>query len=268
MEETILMATRWGNWPPRKCDVAAREVNAWLLELAILATGASATHDWFDVGVFGYRTDQEANMIIESAFVGPLTGRRLVPIPEIAQNPARIDTMTARLPDEETGEVVEMPMQVPIWVDPKAEGGAPMGNMLHYAYDVLEQWIQEHPMNFPPWVIHITAGESQDGDPVPYANALKHLATADGDVLLINYYLCSEATDRLHFPSTAEILPDERARGLFEMSSPVPETILWRIAHNFGYEVQPNARLMAVNASIVFMPKCLEHRPRRLNRLR
>ena len=44
-------------------------------------------------------------------------------------------------------------------------------------------------------MVHITDGESQDGNPIPYADALKSLATEDGNVLLFNCHLSMTAAD-------------------------------------------------------------------------
>jgi len=241
----------------RKCDELAGVCNAWLGNLAITCAKSEGVRDWFDIGMFGYRTDQDANAIIESAFQGGLAGRTLVPISEIANNPVRTDTVTAFLPDEETGEIMEIPQQVQVWIDPKAEGGTPMCNMLHYAFGVLEQWIEENPDSYPPIIINLTDGESQDGDAVPYADAVKELATSDGNVLLFNCHLSMTAADSFLFPASGEILPDELARVLFNMSSVLPES-MHKMAGGLGIELQPNARGMAFNADGVALIKFLD----------
>ena len=48
-----------------------------------------------------------------------------------------------------------------------------------------EQWIAEHRDSFPPVVVHITDGESQEGDPRPYADPLRELATEDGEEAVV-----------------------------------------------------------------------------------
>jgi hypothetical protein len=212
----------------------------------------------------GYRTDQEANAILESAFMGPLAGKTFASITEIGANPARIDNVTAMLPDEDTGQLIEMPAQMPIWVDTKMEGGTPMCNMLHHAFELIEGWINEHPDSFPPIVINITDGESQDGDPIPYADAIKELATNNGNVLLFNCHLSATASDKFMFPSNGEILPDELARVLFQMSSVIPEPLYLR-ANKEGFELQPNARGMVFNADMVALIKFLDMGTRKMN---
>ena len=244
MEEPLGKSTR------RKCDELVTAINGWLQNMAIRATGDRGIKDWLDVGVIGYRTDQNANPIIESALQGPLRGKILVPITKIGAYPARIDNRPQLFPDEETGQMIEVPCETPIWVDPVTEGGTPMCNMLYRAHAILAEWIAQHPTSFPPIVVHITDGESQDGDPVPYADSVRSLATSDGPVLLLNCHLSMTTADPFLFPAAEEGLPDELAKVLFRMSSVLPEPFL-RHATQEGLRLQPGARGMAFNADMV-----------------
>jgi hypothetical protein len=99
-------------------------------------------------------------------------------------------------------------------------------------------------------VVHISDGESQDGDPIPYAEAVKALATEDGNVLLLNCHLSMTAADPFMFPASDQGLPDALARVLFYMSSVLPEPFL-RHAMLEGFPLQPGARGMAFNADMV-----------------
>ncbi len=267
LDQSFSMEEPLGGSENRKCDELVRAVNAWLFNMAIRASGDAGIRDWMDVGVIGYRTDQQATPIIEPTLVGPMTGRTLVSITDIGENPARIDTITQQIPDEETGGVIEIPSDNPVWIDPVAEGSTPMCHVLHRAYGILEQWIREHPDSFPPIVIHITDGESQDGDPIPYAEAVKSLATADGNVLLFNCHLSMTNAPSSIFPSTEEGLPDDLARILFRMSSVLPN-IFYQNAQAEGYSVQQGARGMAFNADMVVLIKFLDMGTRAAMQLR
>ena len=250
LDQSFSMEEPLGSSSNRKCDELVAAINGWLQNMAIRASGDEGIKDWMDVGVFGYRTDQGANPIIESAFLGPLAGRELVSITEVGANPARIDTRNQFIPDEETGEMIEVPCEVPVWVDPVAEGGTPMCHMLYRAHEILSEWIAQHPRSFPPIVVHISDGESQDGDPAPYAEAVRKLATEDGNVLLLNCHLSMTAADPFMFPASDEGLPDDLARVLFRMSSELPEPFV-RHATAEGFQLQPGARGMAFNADMV-----------------
>jgi len=250
LDQSYSMEEPLGNSPRRKCDELVTAINGWLQNMAIRASGDEGVKDWMDVGVFGYRTDRHANPIIESALLGRLAGRQLVSITEIGDAPARIDCRTQHIRDEETGEMLELPCEVPVWVDPISEGGTPMCHMLYRAHEMLAGWIAQHPRSFPPIVVHITDGESQDGDPTPYADALKSLGTEDGNVLLFNCHLSMTAADPFMFPAQEAGLPDELARVLFRMSSVLPEPFA-RHAAMEGLQLQPGARGMAFNADMV-----------------
>ena len=116
--------------------------------------------------------------------------------------------------------------------------------------DRFESWIAQHPRSFPPIVVHITDGESQDGDPVAYADAIRKLATSDGNVLLFNCHLSATAADPFMFPAKPDGLPDKLAKMLFEMSSVLPDRF-HRYAAEEGFELQAAARGMAFNANMV-----------------
>ena len=250
LDQSFSMEEPLGSTTNRKCDELVTAINGWLQNMAIRASGDEGIKDWMDVGVFGYRTDQNATPIIESALEGPLAGRTLVSIAEIGANPARIDTLSQFIPDEETGQMIEVPCEVPVWVDPVAEGGTPMCHMLYRAHEILSEGIAKHPGSFPPIVVHISDGESQDGDAGPYAEAVKKLATEDGNVLLLNCHLSMIAADPFMFPASEEGLPDDLARVLFGMSSVLPEPFV-RHATAEGFQLQPGARGMAFNADMV-----------------
>jgi len=257
LDQSFSMEEPLGGSGKRKCEELVRAVNGWLHNMAIRASGDEGIRDWMDVGVIGYRTDQQATPIIEPALTGPLAGRPLVSIVDIGENPARIDSVIEQIRDEETGESLEIPSDSPIWVDPKMEGSTPMCHVLHYAYGLLQQWIADHPNSFPPIVIHITDGESQDGDPVPYAQAITGLSTSDGNVLLFNCHLSMTAGEPVVFPAAGGGMPDPLANVLFEMSSVLPEPF-FRSAVSEGYQLQQGARGMAFNADMVVLINFLD----------
>lgn len=240
LDQSYSMEDAIGNSPNKKKDELVTAINGWLQNMTIRSTGGEGIRDYVDIGVIGYRTDADANPIIESPLGGALTGREMVSIVDIGNNPARLETKTKQFFDEDLGELVETQVEVPVWVEPKAEGGTPMCNALYRAYELVDKWIQEHPRSFPPVVIHISDGESQDGDPLPYAEPLRGLATEDGNVLLFNCHLSETPGDPFLFPASGEILPNDLARVLFKMSSELPEK-MYQSAVAEGFELQPGA---------------------------
>lgn len=250
LDQSFSMEEPIGGSRGRKCDELVLAINRLLNELVIKATRDKGIQDYLDVAVIGYRTDPDANPIIEPALMGALAGRPMVSITDIHDHPGRMDTVTKRIPDEETGEILETQVEVPVWVEAKAEGGTPMLTAMHYLYGLVDEWISKHMDSFPPIVIHISDGESSEGDPVPYADPLRSLATNYGGTLLFNCHLSMTAADPFMFPSSDELLPDPLARVLFRMSSELPGPF-YQAALNEGFSLQERARGMAFNADLI-----------------
>jgi hypothetical protein len=257
LDQSYSMTEPLANSTRTKCDQLALVINSWLNNMCIRAQAGAAVKDWIDVGILGYRTDPQGNPIIGPGFQGPLAGRTIVPLPDIAAGIARVATEMMQVPDEDTGEFMQIATQVNVWIDPAAEGGTPMCSTLYQAYQVVQQWINDHPRSFPPVVINITDGESQDGDPQPYADAVKSLATEDGNVLLFNCHLSMTPADPFMFPNSNEMLPDMESRTLFAMSSELPEPIFRRAVAE-GFPLQLRARGMVFNADLACLIKFLD----------
>jgi len=257
-DQSYSMVEPLGGTGNRKCDDLVTAINGWLQNMAMRASSSEGTKDWMDIGVIGYRTDKDENPIIGPALGDALAGRNLVSITEIAAN-SRIESRIQILPDEETGGVIEVPVEVPLWISPMAEGGTPMCHTLYMAHQILEEWIAQHPKSFPPVVINLTDGETTDGgNPIEYAESLKSLATEDGNVLLFNCHLSMTAADSLMFPSNYELLPDDFSRLLFQMSSELPESLVQFANKKEGFSLQPGARGMVYNADMVCLIKFLD----------
>ena len=259
LDQSYSMEEPIGGSDKRKMDELATAINGWIHNMSIRATrDEEGVRDYMDISVVGYRTDTDANPIIESPLIGALQGKMLASISEIAANPARIETSTKQFYDEDSGELMETEVEMPIWIDPVAEGGTPMCSALYKAYELTKTWIGEHPKSFPPVIIHITDGESQEGDPMPYADPLRELETEDGQVLLFNCHLSMTKADKFLYPANDELLPDDFARQLFNMSSEIPEPLFQMAIKKEGFDLQAGARGMAFNADMVSLIKFLD----------
>lgn len=261
VDQSLSMTDFLGGMSKRKCDELTAAINAWLSNMIIKATGPQGVKDWMDIGVIGYRTDQEESPIIGPIFKQPLGEKNLVTITEVAGNVEYVP-VTQEIHDDNTGQNIENTVQMPVWIDSKTvfQGGTPMCHALLKAHEIIQAWLAdaEHQDSFPPIVVHITDGQTSDGgDPVPYAESLRGLATTDGNVLLFNCHLSETPADSFMFPSSDEILPDKFARLLFKMSSELPESIYQR-AVAAGLSLQPGARGMAFNADLVCLINFLD----------
>jgi hypothetical protein len=226
-----------------KAQELADVLNRLLQTLVTRCAKGEEVHDYFDVGVIGY------GQTVGAALQGPLGGRDFVRISEVAFSPALLESRVAKVPDG-AGGLVEQSYYFPIWIDPSHNGGTPMCEALQRAKAALDAWLAAHPNAYPPTVLHITDGESTDGDPTAAAAAIRALATSDGPVLLFNAHLSSSSARPLTFPGVGGDLPDDFARVLFDMSSPLPER-LRKEAASEGYPVSDDSRGFAFNADLV-----------------
>ncbi len=107
--------------------------------------------------------------------------------------------------------------------------------------------MRDHPGSHPPVVIHLTDGESNDGDPEAAAEALRALETDDGNLLLLNCHLSASPAPGVVLPTTEGELADEFSKLLFRMSSPLPAEMRM-VAEVMGVNVRQGARGMVFNA--------------------
>ncbi len=233
-----------------KADGVADAINRLLQNLVIKCAKSEGVRDYYSVAVLGYGSQ------VGPAFAGALAGRQMVPISEIADQPARIEERSKKV-DDGAGGLVEQTVKFPIWFDAVAKGGTPMCAALTQAREIAAEWLSQHPDSFPPIVINITDGESTDGDPSAAAEALRDLSGADGNVLLFNLHLSSQRGPAIEFPSSPEELPDRFAKLLFDISSPLPEHMR-AAAESEGYSTAPGARGFAFNADMVAVIRFLD----------
>jgi hypothetical protein len=229
-----------GEVPLRKADFLADVANRTLHDLIIRCTKTEEIRNYYHVAVIGY------GGAVVSAFTGPLAKRELVPIAEVADSPARIDTKSKKIPDG-AGGLVEQQVKFPIWVDPQGNGGTPMCEALNQVKTMLTAWLAEHPFSFPPTVLHITDGESTDGDPTAIGQTITSLSSTDGNVLVYNCHISSQRAPKIEFPAVADTLPNDYARTLFKMSSILPEQFR-KTASQIGVSVQEGSRGFVFNA--------------------
>jgi len=238
-----------------KAQGVADAINRLLQNLVIKCAKSEGVRNYYHVGVIGYGGDNSASRV-SPAFVGTLAGRDLVPISEIANNPARVDERSKKV-DDGAGGLVDQKVKFPIWFDAVAGGGTPMCAALNKAQSVLSGWVAQYPTGFPPICINISDGESTDGDPTQVAEGVKALSTADGSVLLFNIHLSSQAGIPVEFADSNAGLPDQSAKLLFNMSSLLPAH-MQSIARQENIKVSELSRGFAFNADLVSLIRFLD----------
>lgn len=239
-----------GSENKRKCDSVSDAINRLLHNLIIKCARGEGVRNFYDVCVIGYGST------VGPAFSGPLAGRDLVPIAEIASSPARVEERIKKT-DDGMGGIIEQKVKFPVWFEPTAKGITPMGAALDTANKLLTEWVERHKVSYPPIVINISDGEATDSGPVPQAEALTSLATEDGNVLLLNCHISSKPLQPIVFPDSDDDLPDDFAKTLFSISSPLPPTMM-AMAQAEGFDLGPTARGFAFNADLVELIRFLD----------
>jgi hypothetical protein len=234
----------------RKCDSVADAINRLLHNLIIKCARGEGVRNFYEVCVIGYGAH------VAPAFSGPLAGRDLVPLSEVANSPARVEERFREV-DDGAGGVLKQRYKFPIWFEPIAKGVTPMGQALTMAHQLLAGWVTKHMRSFPPIVINITDGEATDTGPVPQAEALCNLATDDGNVMLFNCHISAQPEAPIVFPDSEAALPDDFARTLFQVSSPLPAS-LRDLARSENLDFSPETRGFAFNADLVELIRFLD----------
>ena len=224
----------------RKADAAAMVLNNVIKEIRERCRHGGIVRPAVDIAVLGYGgSTSDAH----NALGGTLAQSDIVSIADLAANPIKINhTMTQEF-DPETGTMVQIPVDVPIWIEPVADDGTPMCAALDAAYAIAYNWVVAHPNNFPPIVVNITDGESGDGDPRGSGSRFSQLATSDGAALLFNCHLSNTPGYQVKYPSDASQVPPEPAAAtLFEMSSVLPDPMRDFANASYGMNLAPGAR--------------------------
>ena len=240
-----------GEGTKKKADGVADALNKLLQNLVIRSAKEEGVRDYFHVGVIGYGAS------VGPAFGGALAGKHLVPISEIANGPSRVEERVKKV-DDGAGGPLDQKVRFPIWFDPTSGGGTPMCQALAQGKAILQQWLAEHTNGFPPVVIHITDGESTDGDPTQAMRDLTVLSSNDGNVLLFNLHLSSNpSATSTAFPDSGAQLPDQFSRLLFDGAS-FMTTFMRSVAGEHGFQLGEGAKCFVLNADLVLVIQALD----------
>ncbi len=224
-----------------KAQFVADVLNRTLANLIVRCRKSDGVRDYFNVGVLGYGGDSVTN-----GFHGVLSQTTLQPISVVEANPLRIEERKRKV-DDGAGGLVEQLTKFPVWFEPKADGGTPMRAAIMAAAEALAGWCDAHPRSYPPTVLHVTDGDSTDGDPEELADTLRQFQTDDGNVLLLNLHVSSQAGQPVQFPASENALADQYAKLLFRMSSQLPEHLV-RVAQEKGIAASFESRGFMFNA--------------------
>jgi hypothetical protein len=241
VDQSGSMGDRMAGSEKTKAQFVADVLNRTFTDLVTRCTKADGVRDYFEIGVIGYGGAGASN-----GLSGPLATQVLNPISAIEANPSRIEDRKRRV-DDGAGGLIEQSIKFPVWFEPRADGGTPMCEAIRRAGEELAVWCDAHPDSYPPTVLHVTDGESTDGDPEPLAEALRQFSTNDGNVLLLNLHVSSRAGQPVSFPAGEGLLPDQYAKLLFRMSSQLPSHLVNAVQEK-GHKVSQESRGYIFNA--------------------
>lgn len=237
---------------PKKSEFVAEALNRVLQSLVVSASKDLDIRQYYQVGVIGYGSEIRSILLCADEVT------HLAWVDEVYKNPLRIEDRVRKEPDG-AGGFIEVNVKFPVWVEPFARGHTPMRQVFEEAYSILSRWVEEHPDSYPPTVINLTDGQSNDGKVSDAAEALRSLSTNDGNVLLITLHTSSHPFDRpVLYPSSVEQMPDFSSRSMFNMSSPLPENLRRAAEDMLGMEIEPDAHSIVYNADIAGIVQGLE----------
>ncbi|QYG08705.1 vWA domain-containing protein [Janthinobacterium sp. PAMC25594] len=241
VDQSGSMGDRMSTSEKTKAQFVSDVLNRTFMNLVTRCTKADGVRDYFELGVIGY-----GNGNAQNSLHGPLGAKILNPISAIEAAPLRVEDRKRKV-DDGAGGVIEQSVKFPVWFEPQANGDTPMCQAIRLAGAELAAWCDSHPDSYPPTVLHVTDGESTDGDPEQLADTLRQFSTNDGSVLLLNLHVSAQGGSSVSFPAGEGNLPDQYAKLLFRMSSQLPEHLV-KAVQDKGQQVSFESRGYIFNA--------------------
>ncbi|MEI8374268.1 MAG: VWA domain-containing protein [Planctomycetota bacterium] len=244
VDQSGSMAEQFGGEAGRsKAQGVADAINRLLQTLVLRCAKGEYILDRYYIGVIGYGSEIRWGFPIEA-----LAENVLQPVSAIGGNPLRIEERVKRM-DDGAGGLIEQRIKFPVWFEPIAQGKTPMCAAFQAAHGLITDFVGQYPSCFPPIVINISDGAANDGHPGPMSDAIRSIASQDGNVLLLNAHVSARGERPILFPTHDGFLPDDFSKLLFYMSSPLPPAMLHQ-ARILEATVEEGARGFAFNADL------------------
>lgn len=243
IDQSGSMGGPWGDTGIQKADLAANALNQTLYDLALRACMKDGEiTDRIHVGIISYGDPGVKSLLGAAEGWSPAT-EWCTSYSEIRKVPVSHDG----------SRVIEN--EVPIWVEPRANNGTPMGEALSMAAGIVSRHSSTHSSSHPPIVINITDGEAS-GIAQPAAN-IRSCSTEDGDALLFTIQISSDGGHPMLFPASPPSSAGAATQELFRISSEVPGVMASRARH-MGIQVPEGARGIALNADPLALTQLLQ----------
>jgi uncharacterized protein YegL len=170
-----------------------------------------------------------------------------------ADKPIRIEKIRKKVSDG-AGGMIEIEEEMPIFVDPVANGVTPMGEAFGFAKQLIEGWLRKKPENPAPVIINVSDGMPYDGyDEYKEANKALNMAkeimnvqTTDGNPLIFNAHI-GNGFPKAGFEEHESEIQTPDAKFLFNISSKIPAAYK-TAAQKHSLNVKDNSRGFVSNA--------------------
>ena len=185
-------------------------------------------------------------------------------ISDVYESPVETKKVKKTIPDG-AGGYLEVEIDVPIWLQPRASGNTPMHKAFEQANAVLQKWIPDWPDSFPPIIVNITDGAPTNFDLTrDAARAAMNLWTRDGNVLVHNIYIANDEPT-FSFPSSNVQFPDNPIADFFFSISSVLPGPLFSTAEDIGFSLEPGARCFSCNTREILVSELMDFGARALS---
>jgi hypothetical protein len=170
-----------------------------------------------------------------------------------ANNPIRIENIKKKVSNG-AGGLVEIDEQMPIFIEPTANGLTPMADALTFAKELIEGWLQKKPDNPAPIIINISDGLPYSGvsidesmeKAITVSKEIMNINSADGNPLVFNSHI-GDGGNKCGFEESENELTDVQAKFLFKISSKVPDSYK-QAAVKQDFKVKTESRGFVSNA--------------------
>lgn len=170
-----------------------------------------------------------------------------------ADNPLRMENIKKKVSDG-AGGLIEINEQMPIFIEPTANGLTPMADALSFAKELIEGWLQKKPDNPAPIIINISDGLPYTGNSddeamqkaIIVSKEIMDISSSDGNPLIFNSHI-GDGSIKCGFEESESELTDEQAKFLFKISSKVPESYKQAAAKQ-DFKVKTDSRGFVSNA--------------------
>lgn len=220
VDQSYSMSTEWLD--KKSFAVFTSEViNETINELIATNAAGETVKDRVFISIIGYGGDNEIKNL------------RSDYLSKYADSPIRIDKNKKKVSDGEGG-YVDMEIEIPIFLEPRANGFTPMAGAFELAKKLITGWIEKKNDNPVPVIINISDGHPEGNSPENtaaekrnteiLASEILNLRTEDGNPLVFNVHIAQSGKEYQFPENKLELDGDKLAEFLFEISSEVPSS--------------------------------------------